>query len=337
MGRASYVGWSLVATGLVMLVVLVACGSETRVVQEAPPPATGDAGTPPPATGDDDDAGDAAQSGYPEKWIDGTKCSAGEPEIQTWQHAPGVFILRQSICTSFEGPFMYLIVGETKAMLIDTGDDDADHPIKIRPTVRGLLGEKDVELVVAHSHSHGDHVGHDSEFRGKSKTTLVGYAAKDVYAFFDIDGTALTAGKIDLGDRVVDVVPIPGHEAAHVAYFDRASKVLFTGDTLYPGRLYIDDWKAYQKSVPRLLAFVEDGHAPSAILGGHIELRAKPKDDKPDFDFQAKSHPDEHTLELATDDLQELDAVVKKQATDNPDAPENVTGKNFIFDPNPGF
>lgn len=322
----------LLATALVIF----ACGTETRVVQPPPAPVGNDAGTTPAGdddtTGDDDDTVDAApeQSGYPDHWIDGTKCSS-DPDIQTWQHAPGFFILRQSLCTSFEGPFMYLIVGETKALLIDTGDGG----ITLRPKVKELLAGKSLELIVAHSHSHGDHVMGDSEFRGKSKTTLIGYQPKDVYTFFNIDATALTPGSVDLGNRVIDVVPIPGHEAAHVAYFDRQSKVLLTGDTLYPGRLYISDWAAYQKSVPRLLAFVEDGHEPSAILGGHIELRATPKDGEPDFPFQSKTHPNEHTLPLATDDLKELDAVVKKEATDHGDSPENVVGKNFIFDPNP--
>lgn len=320
------------------LVLLFACGTETKFVQE-PAPAN-DAGTTPIGdddddTADDDDDDDAKQDaapepgGYPEHWIDGTKCDA-DPEIQTWEHAKGFFILRQSLCTSFEGPFMYLIVGSKKAMLVDTGDGG----IELRSKVKELLAGKDVELVVAHSHSHGDHVMGDSEFKGKSKTTVVGYPAKTVYDFFEIDADTMKPGHIDLGERVVDVVPIPGHEAAHVAYFDRPSKVLLTGDTLYPGRLYIDDWAAYQKSIPRLLAFVKDGHTPSAILGGHIELRAKPKDDQPDFPFQSKTHPNEHVLQLATPDLEELDAVVKKEVTDHGDAPEKVLGKNFFLYPN---
>jgi glyoxylase-like metal-dependent hydrolase (beta-lactamase superfamily II) len=318
------------------LSLVFACGTDTQYVQQPAAAAGKDAGTTPAGdddtTADDDDTADAApeQSGFPEHWIDGTKCKT-DPDIQTWQHAPGFFILRQSLCTSFEGPFMYLIVGETKAMLVDTGDGN----IELRPKVKELLTGKSLDLVVAHTHSHGDHVMGDTEFRGKSRTTLIGYQPKDVYEFFHIDASAMTAGSIDLGNRVIDVLPIPGHEAAHVAYFDRESKVLLTGDTLYPGRLYISDWAAYQKSVPRLLAFVEDGHTPSTILGGHIELRATPKDGEPDFPFQSVTHPNEHTLPLAIDDLKELDAVVKKEAADHGDTPENVVGKNFIFDPNP--
>lgn len=322
--------------GLAGLAIVLACGTETKYVQQPGTGAAGnDAGA--TATGDDDTSGDddtadaaPEPSGYPDQWTDGTKCGT-EPDIQTWQHAPGLFILRQSLCKSFEGPFMYLVVGATKALLVDTGDGD----IELRPKVRELLAGKSVELVVAHSHSHGDHVTGDSEFKGKSKTTVLGYPAKAVYDFFGIDGSTMKPGQIDLGDRVLDVVPIPGHEAAHVAYFDRQTKVLLTGDTLYPGRLYVNDWAAYQKSVPRLLAFVRDGHAPSAILGGHIELRKAPKDGEPDFPFQSTTHPNEHVLQLGVEDLEELDAVVKKEAADHGDEPENVVGKNFIFDPNP--
>ena len=37
----------------------------------------------------------------------------------------------------------------------------------------------------------------------------------------------------DLGGRVLDVVPLPGHEEAHIAVFDRDRGLLLTGDTLY--------------------------------------------------------------------------------------------------------
>jgi len=309
-----------------------ACSTETKYVAQPPAAATPDAGTTPTgdddgSAGDDDDSttADAGQvGGFPAKWIDGTTCST-EEEIQTWQHAKGLFILRQSLCTSFEAPFMYLLVGKSKALLIDSGAGG----IELRPKVRELLasaGVPDIELVVAHSHSHGDHVAGDSEFKGKTKTTVVGLTATAVKTFFAINGDA--AGSFDLGDRVIDVIPIPGHEAAHVAYFDRASKVLLTGDTLYPGRLYVDDWAAYRKSIPRLVAFVDDGHTPSAVLGAHIELRKTPTT-TPDFALGSMKHPDEHVLQLATADLRKLDEVVKSQG----DSPAKQVEANFILDP----
>jgi glyoxylase-like metal-dependent hydrolase (beta-lactamase superfamily II) len=63
---------------------------------------------------------------------------------------------------------------------------------------------------------------------------------------------------IDLGDRVFEVVHLPGHTPGSAALFDHASGVLFTGDVLYDGELLdelpesnIDD---YVTSMRRLLA-----------------------------------------------------------------------------------
>jgi hypothetical protein len=38
----------------------------------------------------------------------------------------------------------------------------------------------------------------------------------------------------------------------------RCTGLLLTGDTLYPGRLYVRDWAAFAATVGRLLAFAED-------------------------------------------------------------------------------
>ena len=60
---------------------------------------------------------------------------------------------------------------------------------------------------------------------------------------------------IDLGDRVIDVIPIPGHEKSSIALYDRQTGVLLTGDTLYPGRLYVPaaDFATFVESVQRLV------------------------------------------------------------------------------------
>ena len=53
---------------------------------------------------------------------------------------------------------------------------------------------------------------------------------------------------IDLGDRIVDVIPTPGHNETHIAFYDRNTALFFSGDFLMPGRLLIDDtdadWRA---------------------------------------------------------------------------------------------
>lgn len=265
-----------------------------------------------------DAATEPRTNGFPAKWIDGTACGT-DPEIQTWKYSEDTFILRQSLCTTFEGPFMYLMVGASKALLVDTGTGGVD----LRGEVTKILAGKNVELVVAHSHSHGDHVSGDGAFKNQPGTTVVGLQPSAVKQFFGIVSDA--PGVFDLGGRVVDVLAIPGHQAAHVAYYDHETKLLLTGDTLYPGRLYIDDWNSYRTSVPRLVAFVDAQRPVSFLLGGHIEL---PKTG-PDFAYGTQVHPNEHALELGDSDLRELDTAVKAMGN----TPTREVHPTFIISP----
>jgi glyoxylase-like metal-dependent hydrolase (beta-lactamase superfamily II) len=312
------------------MLALVCCSQASTEAKKKSSAAPGD----PPAAADlppgsstsaGDDGGrstDATEgpttNGFPAKWIDGMDC-AKDPEIQTWSYSNDTFILRQSLCTNFEGPFMYLLVGSKKALLVDTGTGGVD----LRGAVTTLIGNKSVDLVVAHSHSHGDHVGGDGAFEGQPSTTVVGLQPSQVQAFFGISGDA--AASFDLGGRTIDVIAIPGHQAAHIAIYDHETQLLLTGDTLYPGRLYIDDWNAYRTSIPRLVAFVDAGRPVSYVLGGHIELPAVGAD----YAYGAMKHPNEHVLQLGDADLRELRAAVDAMGA----TPHRDVHKSFIISP----
>jgi len=105
---------------------------------------------------------------------------------------------------------------------------------------------------------------------------------------------------------VLDVIPIPGHEATSLAYYDRESAVLLTGDTLYPGRLYISDQTAYVRSIARLVEFTRD-KSVAHILGTHIENTRTPYLDYP---IGTRYQPDEHALELGRGQLIELNEAL---------------------------
>jgi hypothetical protein len=46
---------------------------------------------------------------------------------------------------------------------------------------------------------------------------------------------------------------------------------LLTGDTLYPGNIYVKDWQAYVKTIGPLTEFVQS-HRVKWLLGAHIEM-----------------------------------------------------------------
>jgi glyoxylase-like metal-dependent hydrolase (beta-lactamase superfamily II) len=106
----------------------------------------------------------------------------------------------------------------------------------------------------------------------------------------------------DLGGRVLDIIPTPGHQSAHIMMFDRKTRLLFSGDSLGPYRLYIpmNEAKTYRDSIDRVAAFTRDKHV-SWILGAHIEMTTKPGELIPD---EALRHPDEHaTLKASSAEI----------------------------------
>jgi len=249
-------------------------------------------------------------NGFPPAWPNGTSCGSEDP-IFVWEYAEDTYILRQSLCTSFEGPFLYLLFGDDKVLLEDTGDGG----IPLQATVQGIIddwlvrhGKSSIELVVVHSHSHGDHVAGDPQFQGQPSTTVVGTNLGNVESFFGIGDWPDQEVTYDLGGRILDVIAIPGHQTTHLALYDRRHELLLSGDTLYPGRLYVQDFSAYAASVDRLATFVDAGNAVTWVLGGHIEMTTTPGQD---FPFGEDVHPNEHVLQLSVDQLFELDAAAQ--------------------------
>lgn len=263
----------------------------------------------------------------PLTWIDGSNCA--EPQIQVHAYNVDSYILRQSLCTNFEAPFIYLLFGEDKVLMQDTGAGG----IQLDDTVYAIIdqwlfdhGKSSIQLIVSHSHGHGDHVAGDALFQGQPNTTVVGTSAAAVAAFFGIANWPTQAVEYDLGGgRIVDVVPIPGHQTAHIALYDRQTGLLFTGDTLYAGRCYISAFSAYRASIQRLVDFVA-GKPVVWVLGTHVEMTDTPF---VDFPFGATVHPNEHELELRREHLLELLAGVDGMAG----APHIEAHADFIIYP----
>ena len=241
-------------------------------------------------------------------WIDGT---TGEPETQVQAIDAATFVIRQSVKTNFEAPFLYLLFGRDRALLIDSGAGG----LRIRPTVDRLIvawraqhGGRPIRLIVAHSHGHGDHHAGDGEFRHRPDTEVVGLEPAQVAAFFGIGDWPSEVGRYDLGGRALAIVPTPGHQPAHIMVYDARTRLIFSGDMLYPGRLYVprDRFAVFRASADRLAAFARS-HPVRALLGAHIEMTRTPGQDYP---MQAPAHPAEHGLALPASAIEELDRAM---------------------------
>jgi len=244
-------------------------------------------------------------------WIDGT--GSTEPETQVQRIDADSFVIRQSVKTNFEAPFLYLLFGTDRALLIDSGAGG----LKIRPVVDRVIADwrarnqgRPVRLIVAHSHSHGDHHGGDEEFRDRPDTELVGLQPQQVAAFFGIRDWPNAIGRYDLGNRVLDIVPTPGHEPAHIMIYDARTRLMFSGDMLYPGRLYVprDRFDVFRASAVRLVDFAKT-HPVRALLGAHIEMTTTPGQDYP---MEAAAHPSEHGLALPPSAIEELEKATAR-------------------------
>lgn len=263
-------------------------------------------------------------------WIDGT--AASEPQTQVQRYDADTFVIRQSVKTNFEAPFLYLLFGKDRVLLLDTGAGG----LKIRATIDGVIADwlkahhrATIALVVAHSHGHGDHHMGDAEFKDRPDTVVVGLAPTDVAAFFKIADWPHDIVKYDLGGRVLDVIPTPGHQPSHIMVFDERTRLLLSGDSLYPGRLYVPSnmFGDFKDSIDRVVGFTSNRHV-SHLLGAHIEMTRTPGKDYAD---EAPTHPDERALELPYADLLELQAAVHKMG----DTAVKDVHDNFIVFPIP--
>src|SRR5436190_1023578 len=230
-----------------------------------------------------------------------------QPPIQVHQYNAQTFILRESLCATYEAPFIYLLIGKTKALLIDTGAVADAKIMPLAQTVISLLpnGGPMLPLMVAHTHGHLDHRSGDDQFRALPDVEVVPTDLESLKRRLGIADWPNVIGQIDLGDRVIDVIPTPGHYSSHVAYYDRQTGLFFSGDFLLPGRLLIEDTDADLASARRVAEFVEQ-RPVTYVLGGHIEL------DESGKTFSAsRHHLNERLLQLTKQDLLALPGIVE--------------------------
>ena len=191
-----------------------------------------------------------------------------------------------------EETISYLILGRERALLFDTGMGIGD----LKALIAGLTK---LPVVVLNSHTHDDHVGNNWQFdtvfgmdtsftresaKGSKADAQAEVAPGEVCGKlpkgFDRAAYATRPWKvskwmhdgdrIDLGGRTLEILATPGHTPDAICLFDRANGLLFTGDTYYPGTVWIyrpeTDLAAYGRSVRRLAALEPE---VKLVLGAH--------------------------------------------------------------------
>jgi hydroxyacylglutathione hydrolase len=249
------------------------------------------------------------------RWIHGSESAKHntDPEIQVHAYDEHTFILRQNMAINYEAPFLFLMFGNTKAVLIDTGATESPEFFPLRRVVDELVDRwlekhprKGYGLLVLHSHGHGDHVAGDEQFADRPDTLVVDAERSNAWQFFGFGADPDHVSHVDLGGRVLDCLATPGHHATAVTFYDPYTGFLLTGDTVYPGRLYIADWSAFRNSIDRLIEFA--GSRPvTYVLGCHIEMTSQPGVDHP---VRTTYQPGEPPLQMTADQLQDIRAAI---------------------------
>lgn len=240
------------------------------------------------------------------------------PEIQVHAYSEHTVILRQNKSVHFEAPFLFLLFGNERALLLDTGATADPAHFPLRATVDTLIERwltrhprPHYGLLVAHTHGHGDHIAGDAQFADRPRTEVVGPSPAEVRDAFGFEDWPRGRAELDLGGRVLDLLPGPGHQEAAVVFHDRHTGLLLTGDSLYPGRLYVQDEAVFAATVDRLLAFCAT--TPTThVLGCHIEMTTRANKDYP---RGTTYQPDEPPLQLTTAHLGRLrDALAERSS-----------------------
>jgi glyoxylase-like metal-dependent hydrolase (beta-lactamase superfamily II) len=221
----------------------------------------------------------------------------GDPWYEVYKPAAGVFAIYEP--HQSEETISYLILGDKRAMLFDTGMGISD--------LKNVTAElTKLPMVVLNSHTHDDHVGDNWEFdkvygmdtdftrqnAGGSREDaqaevtpdqICGALPKgfDAKAYvtrpWKITSYIHDGEKIDLGGRTLEVIATPGHTPDAISLLDRANGLLFIGDTYYPAPIWLyrpeTDLDAYAASIRRLAAL-----APQVklVLGAHNVPTAPP-------------------------------------------------------------
>jgi glyoxylase-like metal-dependent hydrolase (beta-lactamase superfamily II) len=193
------------------------------------------------------------------------------------------------------GSHVYLIKGDTKNVLIDTGVTGKFPVLKRRLTELGLH-IKDVKLIIL-THEHYDHIGATAFFHGTAVVAAHRLAAnklelQDEFVTFSkyrnqpskpfwVDVWLEDGSIIDLGNYELQVIHTPGHTSGCICLYEPRAGLLFTGDTVFAGGTLSEiavggNVSDYVNSVRRL-----SNLKIKQIYPGHGRVSSTPDEDLP--------------------------------------------------------
>lgn len=166
-------------------------------------------------------------------------------------YGDGIYAIDQQMVRAF------VIVGIDKALLLDTG--------AIRIDIWSYIKEiTSLPIEVVLTHRDGDHIGNLQDFEeayiqdADMEGVLSHKECKNVKLHSMVEGDV-----IDIGNRKLKVIHIPGHTPGSCALLDEENKILFSGDTISYGPIFMfgdrRNMEQFLESLQRLKMMKENG------------------------------------------------------------------------------
>lgn len=227
-----------------------------------------------------------------EAWSNYEKVDQPDPWFEVYKLTDTVYAIYED--GQFEEVISYLVLGEKKGVIIDTGNGIGD----IKKVVERIT---DLPVAVLNTHTHGDHIGgnyqfkevyaYDTEFsrdreaHGQTREQMGSYLDEGIVwkplpDYLDVESWRIHPFKvtkwvkdgdvIDLGGRKLEIIHTPGHTPDSICILDRENKLFWTGDSFYPAPIYV--------------------YAPTTSLDQFIESFKKMSDLIPEYEWVMPSH-----------------------------------------------
>jgi hydroxyacylglutathione hydrolase len=153
---------------------------------------------------------------------------------------------------------MYIVEGEKKAMLIDTGTKT-----EMLDSIVRLVTKKPLYVVITHWHP--DHAGNTRYFKEvyyhPADTVLLG----EMGTIFNGKNNFVTDGqKFDLGGTTIEVVWTPGHTPGSIVLLDRKAGNCYSGDAFGSGQVWMQllphvPMSVYAESCRKMEKLMDEG------------------------------------------------------------------------------
>jgi hydroxyacylglutathione hydrolase len=205
------------------------------------------------------------------------------------------------------GSHVYLIKGEAKNVLIDTGTA-AGFPVLKGRLAELSLGVRDIDLIIL-THEHYDHIGATAFFHRTAVVAAHRLAGnkvelQDEFVTFKkyrdqsskpfwVDIWLEDGSVIDLGNYELEVIHTPGHTSGCICLYEPQAGFLFTGDTVFAGGTLSEiavggNVSDYVNSVRRL-----NNLKMKQLFPGHGKVSRTPDEDLPKSIVYARTMLDE--------------------------------------------